>query len=340
MGAGVLDGVRKEVRDPDAIVASHMSPEPRDQITAPHLAASVGDKCHAPFLELMQGFANRRLLKKKALLEYCEDSSRPRLYCDEPAIVARFASELRQAADDCFGNNCVVLMRGQAENHCGMVPSLFRSSTRLKDHKRFLEGENIFEQKIRQQVTFSRFKRSNLSALLQHYGYRTSWLDVVDTLWGAVWFATHSIGPCDSRVRSASLGTTGKGWIYFIATDIASSICTPVDLRKAHHGLSLRPHTQNGWSVRAPDGVFDLNQWVIACVEFPISERWVLGGPLGSSRFLFPPAKLDDTLRRLIKLDVDGIAAKVEQQLGLRPETLGRLFYVKDGAIDEKAIQA
>ena len=94
-----------------------------------------------------------------------------------------------------------VLMRGQSHNHPGMVPGLFRPPTHAIPRPSLLDAEMLFEKQIRRRVKLGRFKRPHLAALLQHYGYRTSWLDVVDNLWVAVWFATNSIGAADKRSR-------------------------------------------------------------------------------------------------------------------------------------------
>ncbi|MEK7992938.1 MAG: FRG domain-containing protein, partial [Planctomycetota bacterium] len=224
-------------------------------------------------------------------------------------------------------------MRGQAENYPGMVPGLFRPPTNAIDHKLLAKGEAQFEKAIRKQVRLGRFQRPHLAALLQHYGYRTTWLDVVDNLWTAVWFATHSMEPPGKRVRHATPRPKGSGWLYFLAADGQNTGCTAIDLRETHHGLSLRPHAQSGWSIRASGiALTDLNNSVVGCVEFPLGDRWAFGGHLGSSEFLFPPEGLDDTLKRLIEKRGDEIAANVETHLALPKGALGRLYMVQDKA--------
>ena len=282
------------------------------------------------FVGLTKQFARRRFLKTKAALEFRETEGRPRLYCAEPGIAARFASQLRQAALLRYGPATKVLMRGQSHNYPGMVPGLFRPPTHAIARPSLLHAEELFEKRIRQRVKLGRFKRPHLASLLQHYGYRTTWLDVVDNLWVAVWFATNSIGPADQRSRVSTPRTTGSGWIYFIAANQRTN-CEALDLRDAHHGLSLRPHAQSGWSVRSTvpeEG--DLGSSVIGCVEFPITTRWAFGGHLGSSEFLFPSRTLDDTLLRLIENEADAIAAKIESESGVPDAALGRLYEVRD----------
>lgn len=287
----------------------------------------------AKFVHFMQGFAGRPGLRKKVNLQFRDDFDRPRLFCDEPAIVARVASQIRQQALLHLGNRTKVLMRGQTRNHVGIVPALFRPPRDAIDSKLLLKAEDKFRSKI-QKISLGRLKRPSLAALLQHYGYSTSWLDVVDNLWMAVWFATHTFDRRALPGMTTSFTEEESGWIYFIASEIGSKKLNVVDLRAAHHGLSLRPHTQHGWSVKSQcASVSDLNEWVIGCVEFPVGARWKLEGYLGSAEFFFPSPKLDDTLRRLIDKDVDNIAASIEQEFGLPTASLGRVSFLVDNAV-------
>ena len=283
--------------------------------------------------KFVQEFARRRLLKKKVQIEFRDDAGRPRLFCDEPVIVARFASARRQAARRRFGEGTKMLMRGQTQNYQGMVPGLFRlTPTETATNRLLLCAEERFEEEIQNKIKLGRLRRPNLAALLQHYGYRTSWLDVVEDLRTAVWFATHSIVQLSLGVRTARSEENETGWIYFIAS-VPCRSCA-IDLREEHHGLSLRPHTQGGWSVRgAGDDIFDMKEWVIGCVEFPNDKRWALSGYLVSGGFFFPSVKLDDTLKRLIDKRVDEVAASVEQEIGVHSGSLGRVYsLVKDTA--------
>jgi len=275
------------------------------------------------FVQFMKTFAGRKRLKQKATLVFRDDRDRPRIFCDEPVIVARFASEVRQQAVRRLCSDARVLMRGQTDNYPGMVPAIFRRPNDAIDHGVLLKAEKNFAAAVATELRNNRrFARDDLAALLQHYGYKTTWLDVVDNLWTAVWFATHSIRPKCAESKKPS------GWIYFLVCEAAGSGCRCIDLRLAHHGLSVRVHTQHGWSLRAVDEDLcdDLNRWVVACVEFPIDRRWWQGcGYMLSPAFLFPPASLDHTLQLLVEKKVDGVAKSVEGME--RPKmSLGRLF--------------
>ena len=119
----------------------------------------------------MQRFAQRRFLRKKVNLDFRDDADRPRLFCDKPAIVARFASEIRQKAIGRLDCETRVLMRGQTKNHQGMFPGIFRRPTHSVDRNLLITAEAQFEAAIRKRLKVGRFLRPNLAALLQHYGY-------------------------------------------------------------------------------------------------------------------------------------------------------------------------
>ena len=210
-----------------------------------------------------------------------------------------------------------------------MVPGLFRSSHKAPAAQ-LLALETTFASRVADAFPDNaRFRRPDLPALLQHYGFRTSWLDVVDNLWTAVWFATHSMSQADGRVLATC--ENRSGWLYFLAV---SDDCTALDLRESHHALSLRPHAQAGWSMKGPEqSVAELDDFVIATVEFPVDERWRLKGYLSSEEFFFPPQRLDDTLKRLYSHDVDRIAADVEGEKNLTG-ALGRVFPSRPAGID------
>ena len=77
-----------------------------------------------------------------------------------------------------------------------MIPSLYRdiekpSSKPKKDneHKKILESLTPPHNKTIEE--FLDVDSEYIEPLLQHYGVQTSWLDVVDNIWIALWFACH-----------------------------------------------------------------------------------------------------------------------------------------------------
>lgn len=91
-----------------------------------------------------------------------------------------------------YRNDGIVLFRGQCTNHKSMIPSLFRESPSLTSVINKQEKLNNYIGKlIKNRVFMKSTENVAYEALLQHYGIKTRWLDLVDNIWVALWFATH-----------------------------------------------------------------------------------------------------------------------------------------------------
>lgn len=92
-----------------------------------------------------------------------------------------------------YRRNGPVFFRGQNKNYEGMRPSLLRGSTTLKS----MEGrQRKLSSYIKELIKNNIFMKSTevvaYEPLLQHYGIKTRWLDLVDNVWTALWFASHT----------------------------------------------------------------------------------------------------------------------------------------------------
>ena len=108
-----------------------------------------------------------------------------------------------------------VFLRGSAINRQCSVPSLFRDvngkqcdddelDKRWSTYKNALKGLNALDG--------TRWRRPNLGAVVQHYGIRTPWLDVVDNLYTAIWFAIHEF---ESRGILRVAVPSKQDWVGF-----------------------------------------------------------------------------------------------------------------------------
>ena len=175
-------------------------------------------------------------------------------------------------------------------------------------------------------------------AVLQHYGIRTPWLDVVRNLYTAIWFATH-----DFETRGCCLvanpSETEHGYIsLYDARPEGKSWLKIVDLWGNDSSRHFRPHAQHGLSLAkqednavAPSDEQDLEPYRIAHVEFPNSRKWALCGHLFSARFLFPAPEYDDSLKQLSGSGVQKILHNACTSNELTPGTLGRVTHYTDG---------
>ena len=160
---------------------------------------------------------------------------------------------------------CGVFFRGQSKIYSTLEPSLYRGAKTQK------------QKQIRDLALAEYLKSSDGSImksvaeharepLLQHYGIRTRWLDVVDNIWIALWFAchtAHSAGPLGEYLhferRKPAIDPKNPEYAYVIMikagmenTDAAlpglykSKSTELIDLRVAAPSTYLRPHSQHG----------------------------------------------------------------------------------------------
>lgn len=269
----------------------------------------------------MKSLARRKRFATKIGVEYV-DGSWPYLTVENPIGVARVVGEAKRAADHGVG----VFVRGQVSHHSAMTPSLFRTA-KVEPHV-LRRAEHDFITTIAKRVAVGRFKRANVAALLQHYGFRTTWLDAVDNLFVAYWFAAHEICIDAEGAITVSASKESSGWIY-VLRPVAG--CRVVDLRTQHHPLSARPHVQHGISIAAQenDGP-DLRESVVATIRTPI--KGTTAGMLFDNAHLFPSETLDHTLHLLLKHRVNDVAQSIEATYGLAVGSLGRISWLRAAA--------
>ena len=274
----------------------------------------------------MLDFAKRKSLSRRHHLVYCFNGGWPYLELDSPLVLARFNAEIRQAV---VRNrpSASVYLRGQDRHFGSMRPSLFRSPNDSYSTQCLLAAQGDYSKTLAKQSTAKRFQRPNLPGLLQHYGVRTSWLDVVDNLYVAAWFATHSRnGDTWISKRSGSCG-----WLYFISTEGPTSCLTVLDLRDKHHHLSTRLHTQHGVSVTRygncwSNTALGFEEFVVATVRLRCGPEWQLRGFMASEKFLFPNASEDNTLKLLQKPQATKLLRKIEKTHLISVGALGNLY--------------
>jgi hypothetical protein len=270
--------------------------------------------------DLMQRLAKRTGLAKKFGVRYV-DEEWPYLIVQHPVGAVRVVGE---AKGERTGNG-LVFLRGQVKHYSEMRPSLFRGVSD-SDIPTLRSAERALTHAICHIIPQERFKRPNLPALLQHYGFKTSWLDVVDNLFIAAWFAGRMLRTGEDGSLRADRSTAAYGWLYLITTEHSGLHLRIVDLRRDHHPLSARPHVQHGVSLAAPDEfVVDLRQFIIATLRIPL-RPYSTSGALFDPSVIIPPSTVDDTLRILLKADVNRIAATIEERSGLSEGALGRVF--------------
>lgn len=213
------------------------------------------------------------------------------------------AAAMRNYVDALFGSPCT----------CKSGPFSFKNAHRCAEVTKRTQQTSA--------ALVSGTYRAVVEPLLQHYGVKTRWLDVVDNIWVALWFA------CFQQVSSRRYahhvkrsisreGLGAKAYVIVFQTEPLSDTQVPgyrvgpatraVDLRYSVPSIYLRPHAQHG-ALIAPAVVVgnpmgSLHQRVAGVIEVGLSDAldWLGTGSMTSAGTLFPSASFDDGYRRLL----------------------------------------
>ncbi|WP_082178271.1 FRG domain-containing protein [Arthrobacter sp. ZBG10] len=219
---------------------------------------------------------------------------------------ATFAHQMRSYIDDLYGSSCT----------CDPEFSKFSRTHLCAEQLKSSAGGG--------HAIVSGTYRATVEPLLQHYGLKTRWLDVVDNIWVALWFACHAqitVGRYahHSRRSVGQEGTAAKAYVYVFETGETDSTSIPgyqvgektrlVDLRYSVPSIYLRPHAQHGVLI-APRQIDSdptnsqgsLKPRVSGVIEINLADAldWLNTGGMTSGYVLFPPATRDEGYRRLL----------------------------------------
>jgi hypothetical protein len=161
--------------------------------------------------------------------------------------------------------------------------------------------------------------------LLQHYGIRTTWLDVVDNIWIALWFACHSANatgwPEEYLHFEKRIPKLRGEQEYAYVLLLASAHSTPlpglpgrfrdersetIDLRTAVPSHFVRPHAQHGLLVRrlskTGQPVSDNLPLHVGTIRVQLEAAldWLGDATTLTTHSLFPPAFYDYGYRELL----------------------------------------
>ena len=239
------------------------------------------------------------------------------------------------------GQEGFVYFRGQPKAFPSMLPALYRSADpdkailartlRKRDHAisayaKLCRSEGVFS---------SSMPDFACEGILQHYGVATAWLDLVDNIWTALWFACNSVCAVsgagedyfhyEPRSRRFPSPVILEPCDYAYVVVLKSGHVEPVegcpgryigrdaevvDLRIAAPSTYLRPHAQHGVVMRGrgnddADNAIpgDLSSLVVGTIriEIGLALDWLGRGDLLTTRNLFPPPTIDLGYRELLE---------------------------------------
>ena len=217
-----------------------------------------------------------------------------------------------------------VLIRGQGDLYGNkLVPSIARNRANIEKSIRVLREKN--------KEFIERHGGDDIgSSILQHYGIKTEWLDVVDNLWVALWFASHQfVRPFTLKenhdIKEHLLYTNSNehlhvkcrelednAYILLLLSDAKKEI-TPgvyqgsisklIDLRKAISSIFLRPHSQHALTLKLRNNEFEYTKLIIGIAKVKVRDAlsWLGNSPLTSVDGLFPPPFFDLGYRTLLE---------------------------------------
>ena len=211
-----------------------------------------------------------------------------------------------------------IFFRGETKLHETLSPTLFRGlekqaaqSQRISQLTKALAGFR------KNNEIFTTFSEEFHEAILQHYGLRTSWLDLVDNIWIALWFACHKAqgsGPSGEYLhfekRSVHKEPGGFVYILLVAADKGHNTHQSpghhigkntelIDLRSAVPSIFLRPHAQHGlvFRVRGDQVMRPINyaSQIRGVIRTSLADAldWLGEGRMLGIHSLFPPPYYD-----------------------------------------------
>ncbi|WP_217694889.1 hypothetical protein, partial [Deinococcus marmoris] len=168
----------------------------------------------------------------------------------------------------------------------------------------------------------------SIEPLLQHYGIQTTWLDLVDNIWIALWFSCYKAVSSgkdgkylnfERRSERKENKTQRYAYIILVAADLSSAkVISPgiwkgintelIDLRLAAPSIFLRPHAQHGLLFRnlgKPSGRdSDYSSSIAGIVRVDLADAldWLGNGNLLDTHSLFPPASYDSGYEILLEI--------------------------------------
>lgn len=224
-----------------------------------------------------------------------------------------------------------VYYRGQAELHnADIIPSLFRKrvlTRKIDDFSRKL-GTFIKDWCSRSKL-LEDVNELAREPLLQHYGIKTRWIDIVDNIWVALWFGMYDWKYTVTKEREyisiqrRNDFSITKGmykdeycFIFLIVADSKqeSQDCDGlyigkttqvIDLRKACPSVFLRPHAQHAMLIKKTPVITindsNINDKIVSVLRIAISDatKWIGNSELLATSTLIPSEYFDEGYRKL-----------------------------------------
>lgn len=222
-----------------------------------------------------------------------------------------------------------IYFRGERKIYGSLSPTLFRNVHQAKSKDNRLCSVNKAVKSFNDTCSiFKTFGDYAHEPLLQHYGIATSWIDLVDNLWVALWFACHQAkasGEISQYLhfeRRIATSENDFAYILLVGADIDrrnskkpgyyfGNNTELVDLRMAAPSVFLRPHAQHGLLFRCKgrnnERLNDYSKQIRGVVRVKLRDAldWLGDGKIVGTHSLFPPPFYDNGYQILLESGAD-----------------------------------
>lgn len=268
---------------------------------------------------------------------YDESCARPVLHIRSYPLLVQAIGKLKYLLKEERNGGLHVVYRGQTRGYSDpLTPSLFRACGKT-DKKKRLDSLARTKRILAEcdPKGLAQLSDEALEGLLQQYGLRTSWIDAVDNVWIALWFACYRVAvscqgagihyvrrtPCREKSDSQFayiyvLGYPAEhyGWQPDDETKKkkvglhVEDTCQCLDLRMAVPSQYVRPHAQHGLllrMVKSGSPVRSLEQMVQVVLRIDLQDAldWLGIGVAVSTEGLFPSPDYDIGYQKLLRLE-------------------------------------
>lgn len=167
----------------------------------------------------------------------------------------------------------------------------------------------------------SKYPGHVIEGLMQQYGLKTTWFDVVDNIWVALWFACFkSVFPVEvdavkkyaGRVfikmmrRDVNKESTDSRYSYILL--LGDEGADVLDLRLTLPSIFIRPHIQHGLLIRAKEvtsvNMASLIKGIIR-IDLYDALEWLGEGRILTPESMMPSPNLDSGFKQLLASEVE-----------------------------------
>ncbi|MEW4341570.1 FRG domain-containing protein [Vibrio diabolicus] len=261
-------------------------------------------------------------------------SNREVIHVNDPHALVKVAGYLKFShalTDKSEG----IYFRGERKIYGSLSPTIFRNVHQSKSKEnRIVSVRNALKEFNDKCHILQGFGEYAHEPLIQHYGVHTTWVDLVDNFWIALWFAYHrakGAGECGQYLhfeRRIPSEEDKYAYVVLVGVDIQrrdkfkpgyfhGPNTEMVDLRMAAPSVFLRPHAQHGLLFRCKgvnnERPNDYSKQIRGIVRVKLSDAldWLGDGKMVGTHSLFPPPFYDSGYRILIES-----GAKIDKHIG------------------------